>query len=81
MALVRDAVCSRCGICFHNIIPVGSSPGAEPVCYDCQDTEAAAIKQAHFDMLNDLSLDARVRRIENWIYDYKPALNPWDMKF
>ena len=42
------------------------------ICYDCQKLKEKAKRDAHFTFLDGLPIEARIRKIEEWIYDYKP---------
>jgi len=66
--------------CFSCLQPrqvsVGSGQPLPNVCDICARTEAQVKLAGYLDDLSKLSLDDRLRRIEKWIYEYKPYKEP-----
>jgi hypothetical protein len=69
MAFNQHFHCHKCG--FDGNVMVGAGNFAE--CPTCKKNEADAKRKAHFDALDRLTMEERVRKIEEWIYDYKPV--------
>lgn len=65
MALIRTIKCIKCG--KTNYIYNNGE-----VCYECGYIETKKQKDNYFRLLDELSMEDRVRKIEEWIYDYKP---------
>lgn len=79
MAIITNIVCKQCG----EKKEVWYSPATYPprVCGDCTRKEEQEKREAHFQQLDTLSLEDRIRKIERWIYDYKPPVNIRDITF
>lgn len=50
-----------------------------PICPKCKDEKEVKERTAHMHWLDSLSLEDRVRRIEEWIYDHDHAKLPGDL--
>jgi|GEM_PF-6589325 len=73
MVVITNDVCTKC----HKLKQIISSAGQiNTVCAECQLKEANEQRRAHFAELDAMSLEDRVRRIEEWIYNYKPYTGP-----
>jgi hypothetical protein len=74
MALVSSIRCEKCGKAKD--VWYSSSQGKPRICADCT-AEAVAKKRAeHFAELDKLSIHDRLRRVEEWQYDYEPQYLP-----
>lgn len=78
MAVVVPYHCIKC----HKTgrIAVGSGEPAPSLCSECSAKEKDMKRREHFAGLEGLALEERIRRIEEWIYDYRPRYVP-PMKF
>ena len=74
MAYNVTITCIRCKKNKNVIVSSGS--GAPLVCGDCTKKEREELRDKYFAGLDKLSMEERVRRIEEWIYDYKPTYVP-----
>jgi len=66
--------CTVCGENKQVIVP--SSGGYVNECGECKERIRAEMRDRHFAELDALTLEERVRRIEEWIYEYKPTYVP-----
>lgn len=48
----------------------------EHICPACKKVDEAQKREAHFKMLDGLTIEERLRRVEEWIYDYNPPVDP-----
>ena len=71
MAVVVYCVCLKCGKCWRKA--VGSGRPAPTICPECDKKEKDQKRREHFHGLDGLSLEERIRKIEEWIYDYRPS--------
>lgn len=79
MAYMREVVCQQCHNKYGEV-----SPPEWPyvhICPACTQIKKDADKKAHFDQLDALTVEERLRRIEEWIYNYKPPINVRDVFF
>ena len=72
MACYRTERCSECGT--NKGMNLTDNP--HHICSDCEIAKRTADRNAHLDYLNTLPIEARIRKIEEWIYDYKPKYVP-----
>ena len=74
MAVLSRITCERCG----EVADVMHSPSdAKPqVCGACRAREEDAERDQYFAELDALPLEERLRRVETWIYDYRPQWAP-----
>lgn len=70
MALVVDCICDKCGIRWRGA--TGSGRPAPRICGECSAKERDQKRREHFGALDALTLEERVRKIEEWIYAYRP---------
>jgi len=70
MALVTEILCQRC---FQHKIATHASGVYPTECDDCTTNSREFKRAQHFAKLNSLTMDERVRKIEQWIYDYQPV--------
>lgn len=73
MALLTQLFCPQCQkpkIVSHN-------SGVFPrICSDCMSENNNNSKSKHLNKLSELSIEERLTKIEEWIYDYKPYREP-----
>ncbi len=74
MALVTTRNCITCHESFAAV-------NEQTECNNCKASAAQALREKHFNDLDNLSVEERLRRIEEWIYNYKAPLEPWTMKY
>lgn len=74
MAVLSRIKCKRC----EASATVNHSPADAPpeICGLCQQAEVESKRDQHFAELDALSVEERLRRIEAWIYDYRPQWVP-----
>jgi hypothetical protein len=74
MALLSRIKCERC----EETADVMHSPSdAKPkICERCRVKEATTVRDQYLADLAALPLEERLRRIEAWIYDYRPQWVP-----
>ncbi len=70
MAVLSGITCERCGATTH----VNHSSGSAPpkICNHCRAKEDISKRDQHFKELDALTTEERLRRIEEWIYNYRP---------
>ena len=51
------------------------------VCSDCKQAKEDKARKEHFDALDKLSINDRLRKVEEWIYDYNPYDNPMTRRY
>lgn len=70
MAVLTPIKCESCGVSTH----VSHSPAnpAPKICGACAGKALASKRDQHFAKLDALSTEERLRRVEAWIYDYRP---------
>jgi hypothetical protein len=70
MAVLSRITCKRCGVTTE----VSHSPVDAPpeICGTCRKADMASARDQHFAKLDALSIEDRLRRVEEWIYDYRP---------
>jgi len=73
MAVLSRITCERCG----QAADVMHAPMDRPkVCGTCTAKAAESKRDQHLSDLAALSLEERLRRVEAWIYDYRPQWAP-----
>jgi len=70
MAIMRTVYCTRCR---HTVQEARESGDYNSECNRCRAETAEYKRRKHFRELERLSIESRVRRIEEWIYNYKPS--------
>lgn len=74
MALLVNIVCQDCGHESDEVVAAGSvTPN---VCSGCNSLAGARQRAMHLGGLKALTIEQRLERIEEWIYDYKPVHVP-----
>lgn len=77
MAIHSTITCVRC----NQIKSVWHSVNEFPkVCGDCRKAEAFEARKAYFAKLDQLSIEERLRKVEEWQYDYQPPTSIWDQR-
>ena len=71
MAYHSTITCLECGE-NKNVI-VSSSGGYPTHCGECRAREEQLRRSNYFAELDKLPLEERIRKIEEWIYEYKPT--------
>jgi len=71
----EQKICDRCGKDFKG---EGRGPST---CETCRMKKATAERNIYFTNLNRLTLEERIRRVEEWIYNYSPPVDPNDIKY
>jgi len=74
MAIVTTRNCITCHESFAAV-------NEQRECNNCKNAAKIALREKHFDELDNMTLEERLRRVEEWIYDYQAPISPWDMKF
>lgn len=72
MVYSRKEKCSECGDIFQCIKPMSM----DYICSKCDKKQKQLKREAHFKFLDSLTVEQRLRKVEEWIYDYKPAVHP-----
>jgi hypothetical protein len=74
MAVLSMITCEGCG----KRAEVNHSPADAPpkFCGECRARALASKRDQHFAELDTLTVEERLRRIEAWIYDYRPQWVP-----
>jgi len=62
MAHITDWVCIQCGSSIHSSRPRNN------VCAPCQSTNESNDRKAHFRKLEEMSIEERLRKVEEWQY-------------
>jgi hypothetical protein len=70
MALCRTITCSRCNE-RKEVWFSASDFGPPDICGGCSKKDRDASKRADLDALAALSMEERVARIEEWIYEHR----------
>jgi len=70
MAYTTLGYCIKCKREFTTVVT--SERPTPNICNNCQAEESEIEKEVYFIQLNKLSLEERVRKIEEWIYSYQP---------
>lgn len=74
MAVLSQITCEACGA-KKDVWHSPSDPRPR-VCATCEDKRLTAAREEHFAKLDALTLEERLRRVEGWIYDYRPQWVP-----
>ena len=64
---IQCQVCGKDATVYHSV-----RENPPNVCGPCQLAKAVEEKQNHLDSLKQLSIEERIARIEEWIYDFEP---------
>jgi len=79
MAYIDNIICSKC----HKPATVCQVASQRTIdtCGECTAKEKKKDRDNHLANLERLTIEARIRRIEAWIYDYKLSLDPMSVRF
>ena len=79
MAILTRIICQEC----QHLVDVMHPPHkrAPQICRSCQSIIDQRKRQDHLCDLSMLPIEERLRRIEEWIYDYKPPVRIEDIRF
>ena len=73
MAIVTMITCSKC--LKHRQVTCASGELIS-TCDECRNTEIDRERREHFSGLDGLTIEERLRNIEEWIYNYRPYREP-----
>jgi hypothetical protein len=79
MAIIQQIFCTVCKTPKQEM--VGSGQRTPNVCSDCRSREATKKRGEHFATLDQLPIEDRLRRIEEWIYDYRSPRSIYEERF
>jgi len=68
MAFRCEIYCSVCGEAKTVICSTDSFPSS--ICRDCKNAEEAKKKKEHLDRLSTLTIEERIQKIEEWMYEH-----------
>jgi len=74
MAIIVNGHCVECDKDF--IATVGSGSPTPLECPSCVSIRKDMERRKYFGGLDGLTIEERLRKIEKWIYDYKPYREP-----
>ncbi len=78
MAIMKTIHCSECGETKQEVRPVDD---CSSICKKCKIEIKLRKRTQHFKGLEGLTVEERIKKIEEWIYDYKPPVNPKNIRF
>ncbi len=70
MALLVGGICNKCKKPFKDLIR--SDETIPNICPTCKNDEKMKKDKEYFDELDNLTINERIRRLEQWVHDYKP---------
>jgi hypothetical protein len=70
MALQVNGFCHKCEKSFTTLI--GSGQPHPIICPTCEQIKEDKKKEEYFAVLDSLTIEQRLRKVEEWIYNYKP---------
>lgn len=79
MAIILEFVCRVCNQPKESAVASGSP--TPTICNECKKFENDQKRREHFHGLDGLTIEERLRKIEKWIYDYKPHKNINEIRF
>jgi len=79
MAYVIRFLCRVCGEEKEEAISSGSA--APCICNACTSKKKDRERVIHFNNLDHLSIEERLRRVEEWIYDHKQSVKLTDTRY
>jgi hypothetical protein len=74
MAYLTYIRCKKCG--KNSQVAVNSRMLTPDLCYECTEKEEGKKRREYFFGLDGLTIEERLRKIEEWIYDYRPYREP-----
>jgi hypothetical protein len=73
MAFITMITCTKC----HKEKQVTCGSGqTKTVCNRCAAKEADRKRREHFGSLDGLTIEERLRKLEEWVYNYRPYKEP-----
>lgn len=79
MAMIRTIVCIVCG--RKDMLSVNSGMPDPVVCNECKKLENDCKRREHFYVLDGLTIEKQLRKIEKWLYAYKPSVDPMTVRY
>lgn len=79
MALSSRITCADCGQEKYVLHSAREFP--PKICGECRKAALAEKRSTYLKSLAELTIEERLVKIEEWIYDYKPPVNPRDIIF
>lgn len=73
MARIVNAFCHTCKESFQGVANAGSYPTE---CGNCHTKRQDRERREYFGALDALTIEERIRKIEEWIYNYRPYKGP-----
>jgi hypothetical protein len=70
MAYITDWTCTKCKKSQHSSVPKNR------VCHDCKTKEEDRKRREYFGSLDALTIEERIRNIEEYIYEHKNSYHP-----
>jgi len=77
MAFLQSFTCGVCGMARQEL----SSEDFPNTCHQCEEDEKKFKRKKHFEELDKLTIEKRLRMVEEWIYDYRPPISISEMRF
>jgi len=74
MAYMTTIFCTQCNESKNTIVGAGDSPSL--ICDSCRLENKDKERKEYFASLDKLPLEERIRKIEEWIYEYRPTHVP-----
>jgi len=71
MVCIRHMICTECKKEF-----MGDVHSSNPVCSNCTETKLQIKKESHFKFLDSLTIEQRIRKIEEWQYNFDNNILP-----
>lgn len=79
MAYIVSYICMKCHKQKSTAVGAGSATPTQ--CEECTSKENDIKRRLHFSGLDGLTVEERLRKIEEWIYDYRAPINIHDVRF
>jgi hypothetical protein len=79
MAVITTMFCKICKEVKQTT--VGSGQSIPMICCSCAEKEADEKRRLHFSGLDGLTIEERLRKVEEWIYNYKRPIDPRNIRF
>ena len=76
MAYLVYGKCKKCGEEFRTMINSSGESSNPSLCDNCKREESDIKRREYFYGLDGLTIEERLRRVEEWIYNYKPYKEP-----
>jgi len=79
MAYITTMFCKVCKETKQTAIGAGQS--TPMICCSCAEKIADEKRRLHFHGLDGLTIEERLRKLEEWVYNYKIPIDPRDIRF